>query len=63
MQQTEGNAMGVLTLVHILISFTACAEALRRADFPPGFVFGTASSAYQVHSCYLFDFNFQLMFS
>ena len=59
-QQTEGNAMGVLILVHILISFSACAEALRRADFPPGFVFGTASSAYQVRSCYLFD---QLMFS
>nr|CAB3471209.1 unnamed protein product [Digitaria exilis] len=39
--------MGVLTLVHILISFAACTEALRRADFPQGFVFGTASSAYQ----------------
>ncbi|CAD6338617.1 unnamed protein product [Miscanthus lutarioriparius] len=39
--------MGVLTLVHILISFAACAEALRRADFPQGFVFGTASSAYK----------------
>jgi len=47
-QPTEGYAMGVLTLVHILISFAACAEALRRADFPQGFVFGTASSAYQV---------------
>uniref|UniRef100_A0A0A9A9J7 Uncharacterized protein n=1 Tax=Arundo donax TaxID=35708 RepID=A0A0A9A9J7_ARUDO len=32
--------MGVLTLVHILISFAACAEAIRRTDFPPGFVFG-----------------------
>lgn len=39
--------MGVLTLVHILVSFAACAEAIRRADFPPGFTFGTASSAYQ----------------
>jgi beta-glucosidase len=45
--QIEGNTMGVLTLLHILISFAACAEAIRRADFPPGFVFGTASSAYQ----------------
>lgn len=39
--------MGVLTLVHILVSFAASAEAIRRADFPPGFTFGTASSAYQ----------------
>lgn len=43
--------MGVLTLVHILVSFAACAEAIRRADFPPGFTFGTASSAYQVKYC------------
>lgn len=28
-------------------SFAASAEAIRRADFPPGFTFGTASSAYQ----------------
>jgi beta-glucosidase len=40
--------MGFLPLVHILVSFAACAEAIRRADFPPGFTFGTASSAYQV---------------
>lgn len=46
--QIEANTMGVLTVVHILISFAACAEAISRADFPPGFVFGTASSAYQV---------------
>uniref|UniRef100_A0A0D9WTC9 4-hydroxy-7-methoxy-3-oxo-3,4-dihydro-2H-1,4-benzoxazin-2-yl glucosidebeta-D-glucosidase n=1 Tax=Leersia perrieri TaxID=77586 RepID=A0A0D9WTC9_9ORYZ len=39
--------MGLLTLVHILVSFSACAEAISRADFPPGFIFGTASSAYQ----------------
>uniref|UniRef100_A0A0E0HUM4 Beta-glucosidase n=1 Tax=Oryza nivara TaxID=4536 RepID=A0A0E0HUM4_ORYNI len=28
-------------------SFSACVEAISRADFPPGFIFGTASSAYQ----------------
>jgi beta-glucosidase len=44
--------MDVLALVlHILVSFAACAEAITRADFPPGFTFGTASSAYQVQ-CY-----------
>jgi hypothetical protein len=52
--ETEGNTMGVLTLLHILISFTACAEAIRRADFPPSFVFGTGSSAYQVGYCNFF---------
>jgi beta-glucosidase len=39
--------MSLLTLVHILVSFSACVEAISRADFPPGFIFGTASSAYQ----------------
>uniref|UniRef100_A0A0E0LET6 4-hydroxy-7-methoxy-3-oxo-3,4-dihydro-2H-1,4-benzoxazin-2-yl glucosidebeta-D-glucosidase n=1 Tax=Oryza punctata TaxID=4537 RepID=A0A0E0LET6_ORYPU len=44
---TEEKAMSLLTLVHILVSFSACVEAISRADFPTGFIFGTASSAYQ----------------
>uniref|UniRef100_A0A0E0LET5 Beta-glucosidase n=1 Tax=Oryza punctata TaxID=4537 RepID=A0A0E0LET5_ORYPU len=28
-------------------NFSACVEAISRADFPTGFIFGTASSAYQ----------------
>ncbi|GAB2277873.1 Putative beta-glucosidase 41 [Dionaea muscipula] len=38
----------VLVLVPLLVQFSyVCPEPISRADFPHGFVFGTASSAYQ----------------
>lgn len=39
---------GVLMFVMILMGVNGNAGAISRADFPTGFVFGTASSAYQV---------------
>ncbi|RZS21610.1 hypothetical protein BHM03_00054272 [Ensete ventricosum] len=39
--------MAALAILHILVSIVATSEAIRRDDFPGGFVFGTASSAYQ----------------
>lgn len=42
--------MGSFILVYslLILGLVATGEALSRGDFPSGFVFGTASSAYQV---------------
>lgn len=42
------KSMAALAILYILVSIVATSEAIRRDDFPSGFVFGTASSAYQV---------------
>nr|CAD1832121.1 unnamed protein product [Ananas comosus var. bracteatus] len=39
--------MAYLALLFLLVSFPATTKALSRGNFPVGFVFGTASSAYQ----------------
>lgn len=39
----------------LLSSSLIISEAINRADFPDGFVFGTASSAYQVRSSVCFS--------
>lgn len=44
---------GVLMFVMIMMGVNGNAWAISRADFPTGFVFGTASSAYQVCFGYL----------
>ncbi|XP_009418476.2 beta-glucosidase 25 [Musa acuminata AAA Group] len=41
------KSMAALAILYILVSIVATSEAIRRDDFPSGFVFGTASSAYQ----------------
>ncbi|KAF3337062.1 Beta-glucosidase 25 [Carex littledalei] len=39
--------MALVLVYYLLIGLVATSEALSRGDFPSGFVFGTASSAYQ----------------
>ncbi|OVA15361.1 Glycoside hydrolase [Macleaya cordata] len=41
------SAMEIILILLLLIGFFANSESLSRVDFPDGFVFGTASSAYQ----------------
>jgi hypothetical protein len=38
----------------LLLAVTSPAAAtITKGDFPPGFIFGTGSSAYQVHATYI----------
>ena len=39
-----------------LLLFLCCAEGISRAEFPDGFLFGTATSAYQARMFFLFLF-------
>jgi hypothetical protein len=44
-------AMGVVMLAALLASLAPAARGLDRGEFPPGFLFGAATSAYQVGCC------------
>jgi beta-glucosidase len=48
-----GGALMIAWLLVCLLpqaTAAAAAAAVRRSDFPPSFLFGTATSSYQVHA-------------
>ncbi|XP_022139442.1 putative beta-glucosidase 41 isoform X3 [Momordica charantia] len=46
-QQSKVSSMRIILVSFLVIQFFADSECLSRADFPDGFIFGTAASAYQ----------------
>lgn len=46
-QQSKLLPMRIILISSLIIQFFTNSECLSRADFPDGFIFGTAASAYQ----------------
>jgi hypothetical protein len=46
----RSSALSCAVLVLLAVASPAPAAAITKGDFPPGFVFGTGSSAYQVRT-------------
>lgn len=57
------NLLGAI----LLVSIASVANALTKSDFPPHFLFGASTSAYQVHlvlhaKCLIYSFNTNFSF-